>query len=167
MGERTASPSAPFERWPIQVFHPDYGFAWYSSAHKALVTQTHVTHARPAGGHVLSDWIDAALREDAAGVEAAGGLFLLHDFRSLVGYDAETRTIVNDRIRARKPDYARRIIIVVRPKPIWRMAMHVTDLTLALLGIPPAKVTGNIVRAAAELEAFVFDSKPPPWLVAV
>jgi hypothetical protein len=160
------TPGAPFERWTVQVFHDDYGFAWYSTKHKALITQTTVTYARAAGGRVLSDWIDAALKADAAGIDAAGGIFLFHDFRSLTGYDTETRSLVNDRIKLRKTGYARRTIIVVRPTPIWRMAMTVTDLTMAMLRIPPAKVTGDIARAAAELSSFELDATAPPWLAA-
>ena len=159
-------PSPPFARWPVQVFHPDYGFAWYCSEHKALITQTTVPHGRPEGGRVLSDWIDLALREDSAGIEAAGGLFLFHDFRSLSGYDTETRMLINARIKLRKSGYARRTIMVVRPTPIWHMAMRVTDLTLALLGIPPAKLTSDIERAAAELSGFAIDRAAPAWLRA-
>jgi len=148
------------------VFHPDYGFAWYSSEQRALITQTHVVQGRAAGGRVLCDWIDTALKEDDLGIVAAGGLYLFHDFRSLTGYDTETRTLINDRIKRRRSKYARRTIMVVKPTPIWRMAMHVTDLTLALLRVPPTNVTGDIVRAAAELESFAIDPAPPAWLHA-
>jgi hypothetical protein len=159
-----ARPTAPFENWPVHAHHRHYGFAWYCSRDKALITQTTVDYGRSEGGRVLSDWIDLALREDAAGIAAAGGLFLFHDFRSLTGYDTETRVLINDRIKQRKPGYNRRTIMVVRPTPLWRMAMRVTDLTLALLGIPPVKVTGDIDRAAAELKGFTVDKSPPAWL---
>jgi hypothetical protein len=130
-----------------------------------LITQTTVSHGRAAGGRVLCDWIDATLREDSEGIDASGGIFLFHDFRSLGGYDPETRAVINERIKHRKPAYSRRTIMVVRPTPIWRMAMHVTDLTLAMLRIPPTNVTGDIVRASAELKGFVTDRTPPAWLV--
>lgn len=162
----TPEPGAPFQRWRGHAYHPDYGFAWYSTGQRALITQTTVTYGRAGGGHVLSDWIDAALREDAAGIEEAGGVFLFHDFRSLTGYDSEVRTLINDRIKLRKTGYARRTIMVVRPTPIWRMAMHVTDLTLAMLGVPPTKVTGDMARAASELSDIHIDPEPPRWLVA-
>lgn len=157
-------PIPPFERWPVHAFHADYGFAWYCTAQRALITQTTVSHARPAGGLVLCDWIDLALREDRAAIEASGGLFLLHDFRSLAGYDPETRVLINERIKLRKPGYARRTIMVVRPTPIWRMAMQVTDLTYAMLGLPSAKVTGDIARAVDELGDCTLDPRPPLWL---
>jgi hypothetical protein len=54
--------------------------------------------------------------------------------------------------------------MVVRPTPMWRMAMRVTDLTLAMLGVPPAKLTSDIDRAARELHEFVIDRAPPAWL---
>jgi hypothetical protein len=157
------TPSAPFERWPVHTFHPQYGFGWYCIQRKALITQTTVTHARTDGGRVLCDWIDLALREDSAAIEAAGGIFLFHDFRSLEGYDAETRVLINERIKRRKRGYSRRTITVVRPTPMWRMAMRVTDLTLAMLGIPPAKLTSDIERAVEELGDVEIARTPPAW----
>jgi hypothetical protein len=159
-----ARPRSPFENWPVHAYHRQYGFAWYCSENKALITQTTVDHARREGGRVLCDWIDLALQEDAEGIAAAGGIFLFHDFRSLAGYDTDTRVLINERIKLRKPRYSRRTIMVVRPTPIWRMAMHVTDLTLAMLRIPPVSVTGDIDRAAGEVSGFAIDSNPPQWL---
>jgi hypothetical protein len=157
-------PCAPFENWSVHAHHAHYGFAWYSSQTKALITQTTVDQRRCEGGRALCGWIDLALREDAEGIAAAGGLFLFHDFRSLAGYDTQTRLLINERIRQRRPGYARRTIMVVRPTPLWGMAMRVTDMTLAMLGIPPVKITGDIDRAAAELKGMTIDSSPPVWL---
>jgi hypothetical protein len=159
-----ARPHAPFENWPVHAHHRQYGFAWYCSQNKALITQTTVDHARCEGGRVLCDWIDLALKEDGEGIAAAGGIFLFHDFRSLAGYDTATRVLINERIKQRKPGYSRRTIMVVRPTPIWRMAMHVTDLTLSMLRIPPVSVTGDMDRAVGELKGFAIDSNPPQWL---
>jgi hypothetical protein len=158
-------PGAPFARWPVHAFHADYGFAWYCKAQRALITQTTVTYGRVAGARVVCDWIDCALREDAAGIDAAGGIFLFHDFRSLAGYDPDTRSLINERVKLRKPGYARRSIMVVRPTPVWRMAMHVTDVTFALLRLPPINMTVNMPRAAEELESFVIEQAAPTWLL--
>jgi hypothetical protein len=156
-------PRAPFERWPVHAFHPDYGYAWYCSARSALITQTTVAHGRTEGGRVLCDWVDLVLLKDDAGIAAAGGMFLFHDFRSLAGYDTETRRLINERIKLRAPGYARRTIMVIRPTPIWQMAMRVTDLTLAMLRIPPATLTSDIERALDELDGITLERKPPPW----
>ena len=158
-------PGEPFAHWSVHAFHPDYGFAWYCTRQRALITQTTVAHGHVAGGRVLCDWIDCALREDAAGIDAAGGIFLFHDFRSLARYDPDTRSLINDRIKLRKPGYARRTIIVVRPTPIWRMAMHVTDVTFALLRLPPMNVMVDMSRAAEELKSFAVERAAPKWLV--
>jgi hypothetical protein len=156
-------PRPPFARWPIHVFHRDYGYAWYCSARKALVTQTTVTQGRAEGGRVLCDWIDLILLKDGAGIATEGGVFLFHDFRSLAGYDTATRQLINERIKLRRTGYARRTIMVIRPTPIWQMAMRVTDLTLAMLGVPPAKLTSDIERAMHELDGITLDRKPPAW----
>lgn len=150
----------------MHAHHEHYGFAWYCARDKALITQTTVEYGRSEGGRVLCDWIDLALREDAQGIAAAGGLFLFHDFRSLAGYDTETRVLINERIKQRAPGYTRRTIMVVRPTPLWRMAMRVTDLTLAMLRIPPVSVTGDIDRAAAELKGLAVESRAPGWFAA-
>jgi hypothetical protein len=120
-------PQPPFDRWPRPAFHVDYGFAWYSSAQRALITQTTVSRARREGGLVLCDWIDAALREDAAAIDAAGGTFLLHDFRSLDGYDTETRMVINERIKLRKADThgGRSWWCVRRRCGAWRCALQI------------------------------------------
>jgi hypothetical protein len=150
----------------VHVFHPAYGFVWYCSAQRALITQTTVAYAHAEGARLLSDFIDLALREDAPGIAEAKGLFLFHDFRSLTGYATEARVLINERIKLRSPGYARRTIMVVRPTPIWRMAMHVTDLTFAMLGMPPAMVSANMERVVEELDDFTIDTTPPAWLAA-
>ena len=157
-------PEPPFEQWPLHTFHRDYGFAWYCTQSAAIITQTTVAHARPGGGLVLCDWIDTALREDGPNIDAAGGILLVHDFRSLTGYDTETRVLINERIKLRKPSYSRGMITVVRPTPMWRMAMRVTDLTRAMLGMPPATLTSDITRLVEEVRDCVIDPKPPTWL---
>jgi hypothetical protein len=164
-GATAGIPGEPFARWPVHAFDPDYGFAWYCTPQRALITQTTVAHGRVAGARVLCDWIDGALREDTAGIDAAGGILLFHDFRSLARYDPDTRTLINDRIKLRKPGYARRSIMVVRPTPIWRMAMHVTDVTFALLRLPPMNVMVDMARAAEELKSFAVDRAAPGWLL--
>src|SRR5262249_579956 len=120
--------------------------------HTTATPQHAARRARSSGGHQRGVVGGSACRAARArGRQAGRGIFLFDGFGSVTRYDTETRALIDERIKRRKPGYSRRIIMVVRPTPIWRMAMQVTDLTLALLRIPPAKVTGDMERAAAEI----------------
>jgi hypothetical protein len=158
------APVPPFDRWVTHAFDPSAGHCWYDRARALLVTQTVVPQATVPGARVVMDWVDAALEHEAPAIRAAGGLMVFHDWRSLGGYDSDARVLVNDRMRRRPRGYSRRTICVVAPTPLWRMALTVTDLTYAMLGVPPAAMTGDMKRACEELGGYV-PREGPAWLV--
>jgi hypothetical protein len=161
---RALSPAPPFDRWSIHSYHPAYGYCWFSRAGAALITQTHIKRADLASARVLTDWIDQAVRHEAAVWGASKGLLFLHDWRSLAGYDSNARTLVIERQRKRPNGYARRVCCVVDPTPLWRMALTVSDLTLALLGCPPAGLMRDMKLACGELRGAEADAVVPSWL---
>jgi hypothetical protein len=158
------APAPPFERWPIHSYHPAYGYCWFSREGAALVTQTHVKRADLAAARVFTDWIDRAVRHEVEVWSASKGLLLLHDWRSVGGYDSDARTLVIERQRQRPKGYARRVCCVLDPTPLWRMALTVSDLTLALLGCPPAGLMRDMNRAHSELGGAQADAVAPVWL---
>ncbi len=158
------APAPPFDRWPIHSYHPAYGFCWFSRTGAALITQTHVKRADVAAARVLADWIDGAVRHEVEVWTASKGLLLLHDWRSLGGYDSDARTLVVERQRKRPNGYARRLCCVLEPTPLWRMALTVSDLTLALLGCPPAGLVRDMNLAHRELRGAQADGAAPNWL---
>jgi hypothetical protein len=160
---RVPAPAPPFDRWPLHGYHPAYGHCWFSRDGAALITQTHVKRADLAAAKVFVDWIDRAVRHEVQAWSACKGLLLLHDWRSVGGYDSDARTLVIDRQRKRPTGYARRVCCVVDPTPLWRMALTVSDLTLALLGCPPAGLMGDMGRALGELRGAQPDAVAPAW----
>ena len=158
------APAPPFDRWPIHSYHPALGYCWFSRAGSALITQTHIKRADVNAARVLADWIDRAVQHEEAVWSASKGLLLLHDWRSVSGYDSAARTLVIERQRKRPNGYARRLCCVVEPTPLWRMALTVSDLTLALLGCPPAGLMRDMDRARAELRGASADAVAPKWL---
>ena len=159
-----AAPSPPFERWPVHGYHPSYGYCWFSRTGAALITQTQVKRADLGAAKVLTDWIDRAVQEEHVVWNASKGLLILHDWRSLNGYDSDARALVIERQRKRPKGYARRLRCVVEPTPLWRMALTISDLTLALLGCPPAGIVQDINLARGELQGAEADPVAPKWL---
>jgi hypothetical protein len=155
---------APFDRWPIHAYRPAYGYCWFLRECAALVTQTHVPRADLAAARVLTDWIDQAVQYERDVWIARKGLLVLHDWRSLNGYDSDARALVIERQRRRPKGYARHVCCVVEPTPLWRMALTVADLTLALLGCPPAALMRDTKRAYGELRGAQADPVAPSWL---
>ncbi|HKP62786.1 MAG TPA: hypothetical protein VJV78_38885 [Polyangiales bacterium] len=161
---RMYAPFPPFERWPVHGYHPSYGYCWFSRAGSALITQTQVKRADLRAAKVVTDWIDRAVQEERDVWSASKGLLILHDWRSLNGYDSDAKALVIERQRQRPKGYARRLCCVVEPTPLWRMALTISDLTLALLGCPPAGMTQDVDRARSELHGAEADPVAPKWL---
>lgn len=161
---RIPAPAPPFDRWPVHAYHPAYGYCWFSRESAAIITQAHIKRADFAAAKVFADWIDRAVRHEVGAWTASKGLLLLHDWRSVGRYDSDARTHVIERQRKRPNGYARRVCCVVDPTPLWRMALTVSDLTLALLGCPPAGLMGDMNRALGELRGAQADAIAPGWL---
>jgi hypothetical protein len=125
-------PLPPFADWPVQHFDERLGFVWYAEP-AAFVLQAVVDHGSVELVERYNDLIDRMLDVHADAVHAASGLFIFHDWRTLSGYDKAARTRQIERMRARKPGYARRTVVVVSPKSrLLRMAVEAVNLVAAL-----------------------------------
>lgn len=147
---RFGPPRYPLTGWPIQIVEPRVGYVWFVEPN-VFVNQTHVARADAATANAVHDWIDEALAARAAEVAAAGGLVILHDWRSLEGYDVEARRVFLDRMRARPPGYLKAAHAFVRPTPLFRMAIQAANLVAALggggkvaLGLDPDPVLARL-----------------------
>ncbi|HEU4537596.1 MAG TPA: hypothetical protein VFS00_25930 [Polyangiaceae bacterium] len=109
----SAGPLAPFDAWPVQVFDPAFGFAWYVSP-ATFVSQATTEQGTLASVIALHDLIDGLLAAKAAEVRAAGGLLVLHDWRLLRGYDRDAGVAFVERVTRREPGYLRRAVVAVR-----------------------------------------------------
>lgn len=121
-------PAPPFEAWPVQIHEEGLGFAWYAEP-AAFVLQAGVEHGTVAFVDRFNDLIDHILLVRRDAVRAAGGVFILHDWRRMSGYDKEARTRAFERMRARERGYSRRTIVAVSPKSrLLRMAVEAGNL---------------------------------------
>ena len=126
------APRAPFERWPLQVADEQWGFAWYCGK-GVIVTQAAVTHGTQYAAHSYHDFADRMLSEHAAEIEAAAGLYVIHDLRLLQTYDAGARRAWTERMKRRKRGYLRGSTVVVdEATPLLKMAVSGINMMAAL-----------------------------------
>lgn len=125
-------PLPPFSDWPVQIFEEQLGFVWYAEP-AAFVLQTVAEHGNVHLVERFNDLIDRVLDQKRDEVRDAGGLFIFHDWRVMVGYDKEARVRQLERMRAREPGYARRTVVAVLPKNrLLRMAVEAVNLFAAV-----------------------------------
>src|SRR5262245_33586539 len=108
------TPVAPFADWPVQSFDPLVGFFWYAQP-AAFISQSVIRHGSLDVIERQNDLMDQVLAARADEIRAAGGLFILNDWRSVRSYDQDARARQRERMKARPAGYARRTVIVVDP----------------------------------------------------
>jgi hypothetical protein len=123
-----ARPGPPFQYWPVQLHEEGFGFVWYAEP-AAFVFQATAGHGDVAFAEHFNDLIDRVLAERQAAVREAGGLFILHDWRAVTGYDKDARSLAVARMKRRPRGYARRTIVAVNPQSrLLRMAVEAVNL---------------------------------------
>lgn len=123
----------PFTKWPQQVFHESFGFAWYAHP-AAFVSHSVVTRGTAESATILQDWIDLVIDRRAAEIQAVGGLFVFHDWRSAVDYTSDGRQTYFERMRTRKRGYLRHSVVCIQGNALWRMAISAGNLVAAVTG---------------------------------
>ena len=124
---------APFGRWPVQMFDETFGFAWYAHP-AAFVSHATVRTGTAEGATVLQDWIDTVIDRKADEIQAVGGLFVFHDWRSAVDYTSAGRQTYFDRMRTRKRGYLRHSVVCIEGNALWKMAIAAGNLVAAVTG---------------------------------
>jgi|GEM_PF-1581168 len=127
----SADPLPPFNSWPVQLSHPEVGFAWYTSS-ATLVTQALPSHATERIAEVLSDWVDFVLERHRKEIQQCGGLLGIHDWRRFRSYDSEARQKWQQRIERRPKGYLRKGIIIVANNPLIKMAVAGANMVVSL-----------------------------------
>jgi hypothetical protein len=143
-------PEKPLDGWPLQIADERFGFAWYCGA-GMIVTQAAVAHGTEAAAHAYHDLADRVLSRCTSDVEAAGGLYVIHDMRLLESYESTARRAWAERMSRRARGYLRGSTVVVdRASPLLKMAVSGINLLAALkLGsaIEIAKDMSEALRA--------------------
>lgn len=129
----TRAPVEPFAAWPVQYVEPIVGFYWYLEP-ATLICQSFAEHGSLEVIDRHNDVVDRVLARHRKAIEAAGGLFMLFDWRSVQGYDQDARARQRERMQARGKTYARRTVVVIHPaNRLLRMAVSAANLFATLL----------------------------------
>ena len=124
-------PRFPFTGWPEQIVDPRLGYIWFV-APNVCINQAHVRRADVAAAEAVHDWIDRALAAEPKAIANAGGLIVLHDWRTLDGYDGEARRVFVERMRSRPKGYLKTAYAIIPSTPLFRMAIQAANLAAAL-----------------------------------
>jgi hypothetical protein len=111
---KAPEPAEPFATWPVQYVEPSVGYYWYFEP-ATLICQSYVPHGTFEIIERHNDVVDRVLARHRKSIEAAGGLFMLFDWRSVRGYDQDARARQRERMQARGKTYARRTVVVIHP----------------------------------------------------
>jgi hypothetical protein len=129
---KATEPVAPFATWPVQYVEPSVGFYWYVEP-ATLICQSYAEHGTFEVIERHNDVVDRVLARHRKAIEAAGGLFMIFDWRSVTGYDQDARARQRERMQARAKSYARRTVVVIHPaNRLLRMAVGAANLFATL-----------------------------------
>jgi hypothetical protein len=123
-------PAPPFDGWPIQRADPRFGFAWYVEP-AVLITQATVEIGTVEAVMAVNDVIDHYVNTRVRDYRAHGGLLIVHDWRSLKGYETVGRQHMLERMKRREGSYLRGAVAVVPDTPMFRMAAQTVNLLMA------------------------------------
>lgn len=125
------SPRDPFANWPVQLFDPRFGFAWYT---EPCVFVNQLIHPQGTRGlaEALQDAIEHVLDREQEAVKKHSGLLVIHDWRVVTGYTSEARVAFLARMRKRKKGYLRHVVAVMHDTPLLRMAAQTANVVMAL-----------------------------------
>jgi hypothetical protein len=125
------SPREPFADWPIQLFDPRFGFAWYTEP-CVFVDQIVYPQGTRDVAEALQDTIEHVLEREREAIAKHGGLLAIHDWRLVTGYTSEARITFLDRMRKRKKGYLRHVVAVMQDTPLLKMAAQTANVVMAL-----------------------------------
>ncbi len=146
-------PRPPFDAWPGYRAVPQLGHAWYGEP-GVLVNQASIQHADVAAAVAIHDLIDWVLEHEGDSVRAAGGLAVIHDWRTIRTHDSAARAKFIERMRRRPKGYMRMAIVVVESQNrLLRMAIETANLVAATMTGGRVEVVNTPFEAIARLGA--------------
>jgi hypothetical protein len=126
-------PKSPFDDWPVPDFYaPDYGFAWMCEG-GLVVSHAEATWGHEAGVAGYLEFEDRVLERYRTEIAAAGGLYVIHDWRAVTGYDSGARMHWQEQLRKRPKGYLRgSTVCVTKVAPLLKMAVQAANLVASL-----------------------------------
>jgi hypothetical protein len=149
-------PLAPFGEWPVQV-ETDHFFFWYVKP-CAFVSQAKAKHGTLTMAREVTDHIQKIFIACAADVHTAGGLLIIHDFRSFESADQDARDHINKRTRERAKGLVRGGATAISLNPVLRIAVRAAG-TIAALS------KGHVIEVVSEPSGALKKhevERPPP-----
>lgn len=129
--EQRSGPSVPFATWPVQLFDPRFGYAWYT-APGVFVNQIIVDEGTVEVANALHDAIDRVIARERADFEQHGGILMIHDWRKMHRYGKGARQAYLERMKSREPGYLRGAVAIVPDTPLLKMAVQTANVLMAL-----------------------------------
>lgn len=94
------------------------------------------------------------MEDHAADVAERGGIFVIHDWRTMVTYEAEARRVWQDRMQTRPKGYLRgSVVCVLKAAPLLRMAVQAANVVASVTHQAKVSLTTDLQAALAEHEA--------------
>ena len=112
-----------------------------------FVSQAIVERATLEAARFVQTRLDVVLTHRAAEVRAAGGVFVLHDWRAVKAYEVEARQYYLERMRSRPSDYLRHSVAAVSISPLVRMAVQMGNLAASLTARAQVELTSDPAAA--------------------
>jgi hypothetical protein len=154
----------PFDRWAVQHQDPHYGYAWYCGG-GYIVSHITAPHGTARAAHSYHEFEERVLREHADDCARAGGLFVVHDWRTMETYDADARRVWQERMRARAKGYLRGSIVCVSSAgALLRMAVQAANVVASISHGAKVELASDVVAVlrAHGLHDPSLDGAPPP-----
>ncbi|HEX4340810.1 MAG TPA: hypothetical protein VH062_33105 [Polyangiaceae bacterium] len=128
---------------------PHYGYVWYCGG-GLLISQVTVSHATREAVEAYHRFEEAVLRDCAVELKAAGGLFVIHDWRELESYDGVARTVWQERMRRRPKGYLRgSVVCVERANALLKMAVQAANVVASLTHGAKVELTTELAPVLA------------------
>jgi hypothetical protein len=123
-------PRHPLHDWPLQVTTPGF-YAWYAEP-AVFISQTTGDRGTKRDAEEITHLVDIAIEERGEDVKRLGGLLIVHDWRSLKGYDADARAFMMDRLRSHTRGRIREMVIAIEMSPLFQLALGAANAFLVL-----------------------------------
>lgn len=113
-----------------------------------IVSQLTISHATLAAVEAYHGFEERILQERAADLRAAGGLFAVHDWRSLESYDGAARSDWQERMRSRPKGYLRgSVVCVERANALLKMAVQAANMVASITHGAKVELTTELAPA--------------------
>lgn len=135
-------PGAPFDRWPVHVSDPSYGFTWFVPPN---IMVDHLTVSEGTEETVLAmhRTLDRLLAKHGPSIIASGGVRIVADWRMVQSYTPGARRTFMREIAKGRP-MASAAVVLDGANPFLAMAVKAADMVLAMTRGPKIELFSDV-----------------------